>query len=373
MNIGDKAFSQCEALTSIDIPDSITSIGEGAFENCKSLIFFQIPNSVIFIGNSAFKECTKLTNINLNDGVTTIGEETFIFCDSLTSIYIPNSVTSIGKSAFWGCKSLTSIIIPIGTRKKYEDLLPDYKDILVEQELFYNSSTEITDEDMTNAWIDDFGFSYSKDKTKLLYGPTEIYSAYDIKEYAIHQGTKVICNRAFDRGVADSLNYSNIEIPNTITHIGDFAFGYQNYIETITIPNSVVSIGKNPFVGCRNLEEVICLSNRFVVHNNILYSISINSLQEEKIISFWGNKSSLNVKKGVKEICDNAFENSSLKIIKFPDSIQRIGKFAFDECSSLEHIIVPIGELSRFKKMLPKHMQNKLLEDIDSDGFPFVV
>ena len=425
----DWAVAGVMQYNTITIPESVTHIGDYAFRS-QLVETIVIPESVVYIGNNPFASCDNLAKIVclsnrfvvqnnvlyssdmkrlihfgfkgnsffVPDGVRIIGDEAFSYCKTIEKVHIPSSVISIGQCAFYGCnhlksvsfhqsvveiaydaffncESLDHIIIPAGTVERFEQMLPGLEDKLIEdiQTERPNLDTKATAEELANAWIDDFGFSYSKDKTKLLYGPTEIYSAYDIKEYAIHQGTKVICNRAFNRGVADSLNYSYIVIPDTITHIGDFAFGYQDCIEIITIPHSVVSIGKNPFVGCRNLEKVICLSNQFVVHNNILYSVCTNSLQEEKIISFWGNKSSLSVKRGVKEICDNAFEDSSLKTIKLPDSIQRIGKFAFDECSSLEHIIVPVGELSRFKIMLPKHMHDKLLEDIDSDGFPFVV
>ena len=132
-SIGDGVFLGCEFLTSIQIPDRITSIGYGAFIGCKSLTSIHIPDSVTSIGDGAFASCKSLTSIHIPDSVTSIGGEFFYSCESLTSIYIPDSVTSIGDRAFSFCYSLTSIIIPIGRRKKFEELLPDYKDKLVEQ------------------------------------------------------------------------------------------------------------------------------------------------------------------------------------------------------------------------------------------------
>ena len=111
-SIGDSAFALCSSLTCINIPDSITSIGKSAFSSCKSLICINIPDSVTSIGKSAFEWCESLISINIPNSVTSIGDSAFAGCESLTSINIPNSVTSIGKSAFWGCKSLTSINIP---------------------------------------------------------------------------------------------------------------------------------------------------------------------------------------------------------------------------------------------------------------------
>ena len=84
--IGDYAFSWCESLTSITIPDSVTSIGDSAFYNCDSLVSVTIP-----------------------DSVTTIEEYAFYWCESLTSITIPDSVTSIGYSAFYDCQDLESV------------------------------------------------------------------------------------------------------------------------------------------------------------------------------------------------------------------------------------------------------------------------
>jgi hypothetical protein len=102
--------SVCTSLTSIQIPNSVTSIGYRTFYNCTSLTSIQIPNSVTCIVNYAFYLCTRLTSIQIPNSVTSIGNYAFSNCSSLTSIQIPNSVTSIGSSAFRDCIRLTSII-----------------------------------------------------------------------------------------------------------------------------------------------------------------------------------------------------------------------------------------------------------------------
>ena len=106
------AFNNCNFITDIIIPNSVTSIGEHAFRNCNSLINIHIPNSVISIGDSAFSGCESLTSINIPNSIKTIGVNTFEHCNSLTNIQIPNSLISIGDSAFRRCESLTSINIP---------------------------------------------------------------------------------------------------------------------------------------------------------------------------------------------------------------------------------------------------------------------
>ena len=108
-------FYGCTGLTSITIPNNITSIGGGAFSGCTGLTSITIPNSVTSIGGSAFYGCTGLTSITLPDSIGgAIGSQTFMNCTGLTSITLPKGVTSIGEWAFCGCSGLTFVPIPTG-------------------------------------------------------------------------------------------------------------------------------------------------------------------------------------------------------------------------------------------------------------------
>ena len=111
-SIGLGAFLDCSGLTSIIIPNSVTSIGELAFSNCTNLTSVTIPNSVTSIGGGAFGACTSLTSINIPNSVTSIGVQAFNYCTALTSITIPESVTSIGNQAFQACTSLVTAYLP---------------------------------------------------------------------------------------------------------------------------------------------------------------------------------------------------------------------------------------------------------------------
>ncbi len=146
--ISYKAFKNCSSLTSIEIPDNVTTIDSSAFEGCTSLMNIIIPDSVTIFGNCVFYGCIKLTSIKIPQGVKNIGNSMFRNCENLTSIELPNSVNKIYSYAFWGCSNLTSITIPINVTTIYVDV-------------FYNCNNltlycEISEADKPSDWANDW-------------------------------------------------------------------------------------------------------------------------------------------------------------------------------------------------------------------------
>ena len=225
-------------ITSVTIPNSVTSIGEGAFAGCISLTNATIPNSVTNIGNDAFRECSGLTSVTIPDSITSIGEGAFDECSGLTSVHIhsldawcnisfkkydsnplryahnlymgdnlvqeliiPDSVTSIGNYAFYGCSGLTSVTIP-------------------------NSVTSI--------------------------GRMAFEGCSGLTSVTIPDSVTSIGNGAF----RDCSALTSVTIPESVTSIGFSVFSGCSGLTSVTIPDSVTSIENYAFYNCSALTSV---------------------------------------------------------------------------------------------------------------------
>lgn len=180
-------------------------------------------------------------------------------------------------------------------------------------------STEVTKEDLKNAVEDEFGVKYSKDWKRLLKAPESLSG-----KYSIRKGVKVIGDYAFYWcWYLDSIN-----IPNSVKTIGDGAFHLCNFLTSINIPNSVTTIGKWAFSGCKFLTSI-----------NI--SNSVTTIGEH---AFSGCESltNINIPNSVTTIGEEAFCSCiSLSSINIPNTVTTIGDGAFGNCHSLTSITIP--------------------------------
>ena len=188
-------------------------------------------------------------------------------------------------------------------------------------------STEITEDELKEAFIDERGVKYSKDGRKLLKAPGKLSGAYSVKE-----GTRIICDTAFF--FCGSL--FEIVIPSSVTSIGDWAFSFCSSLIYISIPKSVIYLNGNPFAEWNGKLE--CLSPNFVYEDDVLFN-----KDKSRIISFRNqNIESYVIPSSVTSIGDRAFYGcSSLSEIVIPSSVTGIGKDAFSRCVSLSEIVIP--------------------------------
>ena len=136
--IGEYAFSGCNALEKIEIPDNVTFVGSNAFRHCEALTSVVMSDSVTAIHSSTFAYCYSLKEIEIPDSVTEIGEYVFWECESLESIEFPDSVTTVGNSAFYGCHSLVDVYYSGAEGQWYEIEFGTVNDRLLDANIHFN-------------------------------------------------------------------------------------------------------------------------------------------------------------------------------------------------------------------------------------------
>ena len=221
----------------------------------------------------------------------------------------------------------------------------------------FHVETTVSKDDLLDSYKDKFGVVYSSDGSKLLYVSSPGWKS-STKKYSIKPGTRIICDRAFKIGTGTSL-LKTIEIPNSVTHIGKYAFESCSNVNSINLPESIIYIGDGAFENCVNLREplvihsnvadiganpfpsnsskVECLSPFFELIDNSLYSKDLKLL----IAVLEDSEKSITIPNTVVKIGDSAIKwKHKVETVFIPDSVVQIGNNAFMWCS-LKNIIIP--------------------------------
>ena len=317
--ISDHAFMNCSSLTSIEIPEGVTSIGDSAFYRCSSLTSITIPEGVTSIGEGAFFECESLTSITIPDSVTEIGEDTFSYCKSLTSITIPEGVTNIGNNAFKHCYKLVEIYnlssLFISKGDSENGLIGRYAKVI---HLRLDKKSHLRQ-------INDF--LYIKDDN----------NKYHLIDY-YGKETNIVLPK---------------EIEGHTYELDNCAFQACNILKNIIIPNEVITIKQGAFFECKNLESVVLSSEITELREGLFYNCNkLTSIEiPEGVMSierdtFYGCKNLLNIEipSTITSIGDSAFSYcESLTSIEIPEGVTEIGEDTFSYCKSLTSIVIPKG------------------------------
>ncbi len=322
-SIKSYAFSGCSSLTSITIPDSVTSIGDDAFEGCSRLTSATIGNGVKSIGGGAFANCSRLMSATIGNGVKSIGGSAFFNCSWLTSITIPDSVTSIEQKAFYRCDSLASVTIGNGVTS-------------IGSDAFWGCSslTKVNYTGTVDKWA---MIWFSDDDSNPLYYAKHLYiNDVEVTEVNLTTATKIS-----DYAFYNCSSLTSITIPDSVKSIGGGAFANSGRLTSITIPDSVTSIGEEAFYSCSSLTNIYLTD--IAAWCGITGLSDLMSYGESKNLYLNGELlTSVTIPDSVTSIGKYTFYNcSGLISITIPDSVTSIGRSAFSGCSSIVSITIP--------------------------------
>ena len=376
-SIGENAFNGCESLTSVLFGKNsqLSSIGPGAFNYCYSLESITIPESVTNIGSDAFIYCYGLRSVTFgeNSQLTSIGDGAFNWCESLESITIPASVTSIGEGAFCCCAKLTSITIPDGVKSIGNHAFAGCSAL---------ESITIPDSVLSIGYSAFEGCTALKNITipdsVLSIGDNAFKECTALESATISEGVKSIGDNAF----YNCTNLVNVSLPDSLTSISFNTFygctNLQTYddgtayylgnsenhylvlvsviskeITSFTIDDKTKFIWSSAFSECRvlesieNTQNILCIGSYAFEHCNNLKTFTIPygvTTIEDGTFFCCTNMQTITIPETVTSIGQSAFEGcNNLKSISIPNSVTSIGNKAFYECKKLENIIIPDG------------------------------
>ena len=374
--LGVGFFLKCKSLKAITLPGNLKSVGEYAFQDCSSLETLNLPSGITSIGNYAFYDCSSLTNLTLPSGLISIGDRAFQHCISLTSLDLPSSLTTVGEVALAACYYLTSLTLHSGlTNIKDNSLMGgmsinNLKDVryIIDSDLetylqsnhpiiydircgikYYLNDQEITTLEIpsgiTSIGDGVFFNSYGLTNLTLSSRVTSIgesafnncsnlkdvrYYIYDDLATYIQKGHPAFYVNCGIKYYWNNQVITTLEIPTSVTSIGNYAFYGCNGLTSVEFPSNLSSIGDWAFASCSGLTSVDLPSSITKMGECIFYNCE--------------NLSSVKLPSEITAISKSAFGRCiSLKNIELPAGITSIDEGAFNGCSNLQNINLPSG------------------------------
>ena len=281
--------------TTTIIPNTVECIGYGAFSHCSNLTSITLPNSITKLEPHSFSYCNRLKSINLPNGVDTIGYMAFMSCDSLEEVVMTNHLKYLGSSAFWKCHHLTNISLSDSITTIPYGLFEECTSL----------SSIVIPSNVTTI------------------GQGAFQLCYNLQSIAIPSTINIIDKYTFN----GCNNLQNITIPATVIRIEDYAFQGCSSLQSIIIPNAVTSIGKYAFAGCTNI-------------NNLSFGENISSIDNRAFYNC-DRISQIELPKKLKTIGQSCFSHcDSLVTVIMYDSLELIDGNTFNSCPNLRAIYI---------------------------------
>ena len=279
-----------------------------------------------------------LVNYNIKGGTKVIGDRAFDFhfyTSSLLSVSIPSSITAIGDDAFRDCSSLQSIFLPASVKKLGSNPF-------VGCELLHLSVAEKSDFTLIDGLvIDSKGILVScLNHSSRINVPSSVTTigngAFEwcksLQSISVPSSVTTIGEGAF-RGCS---SLQSVNIPSSVTTIGDRAFRGCSSLQSLFLPESVKKIGANPFAGCKLLHLSIAEKSDFTLIDGMLID------SKGMLVSCLNHSSMIHIPSSVSTIGESAFLDCSyLQSLTIPSSVTTIGQSVFADCYSLQSVIIP--------------------------------
>ena len=307
-SIGDSAFYNCNHLTSVVISYTVTTIGKGAFQNCSSLTSLLVGSGLEIIGDDAFYGCTGLTSITIPYSVTHIGKGAFngMNLEAVFSFveepFVINGESDISGTFSTNTFQNATLFVPEGKTEKYKATEGWNCFVNITEPSFYTPNVWGYDIAMKNADGVTIYYKFTNDETELeVTSGDHFYSGVvNIPEEVTFMNKTRKVSSIGDKAFQGGNEVTSVTIPNTVTSIGQEAFMYLQ-ITSIDIPNSVISIGDGAFMGCQYLTSVTIPERVISIGQAAFYEI----YRIETVISFIKEPFEIN-RVFTQEVCQNA-------------------------------------------------------------------